>query len=168
MSTTSTLKSALIKEFHETLLGGHSGILKTFMRLSTSFTWPQMRKDVKQFVTQCQVCQAIKYSTSKPAGLLQPLPIPELVWANISMDFIIGLPCSWGETVIIVVMDRLTKYAHLGSLDTNFTATKVATWFVEIIVKLHGLPKSIISDRDKIFTSNFGNSYFSSVALRCT
>lgn len=126
LSQHSELKVVLIKEFHESFIGGHSGVLKTFLRLSANFTWPHMKQEVKKFIEECQVCQSIKYPTSRPARLLQPISIPEQVWEDLAMDFITGLPNSGGKSVILVVVDRLTKYAHFGALDANFTAETVA------------------------------------------
>lgn len=76
------------------------------------------------------------------------------------MDFITGLPSSYGKTVIYVVIDRPSKFAHFGALETNFTAIKVAKLFVEMVVKLYGIPRSIVSDRDKVFTSQFWQQMF--------
>ncbi|KAD6454163.1 hypothetical protein E3N88_08869 [Mikania micrantha] len=114
-----------------------------------------MRQHVQQFVSQCQVCQQMKTSSLLPAGLLQPLPIPELVFECISMDFITGLPFSHGKTIIMVVVDRLTKYGHFIALPTAFNSTTVATIFVTEIVRLHGIPADIVSDRDPRFLSDF-------------
>ena len=112
-----------------------------------------MRQDVEKFVTECLICQQTKYSTKAPTGLLQPLPIPSLVWDEITMDFITGLPLSRGYSAILVVVDRLTKSAHFGPLPSNFTAHKTAELFVEIVVKIHGFPSFIILDRDTVFLS---------------
>ncbi|KAH9775894.1 hypothetical protein KPL71_006537 [Citrus sinensis] len=160
MSPSSSLKAVLLAEFHSTTLAGHVGIKRTLVRLASNFFWPKMRMDVERFVAECLVCQQTKYSTQAPAGPLQPLPIPTLVWDELTMDFITGLLVSRGFTVILVVVDRLTKSAHFGSLLTQFTAVKTAELFVDMVIKLHGFPTSIISDRDPMFLSTFWKKLF--------
>lgn len=96
------------------------------------------------------IYQQVKTSALKPMGLLQPLPIPVAIWEDVSMDFITGLPVVRGQTVIIVVVDRLTKYCHLGNLPNNYSALSVADYFIKQVVRLHGIPKTIVYDRDKI------------------
>ena len=95
---------------------------------------------MEQFVVACLTCQQTKYPTTKPQGLLQPLPVPTMPRTEISMDFAIGLPSSRGYTTIFVVMDRLTKNAHFSALKRGFTAKIVTTVFMESIVKLHDFP----------------------------
>jgi hypothetical protein len=94
-------------------------------------------------------------------GLLEPLTIPNQHWEEVSMDFIIGLPKYEGNTVIMVVVDQLTKYAHFFSLSHPFKESTIATTFMETIQNIHGVPKIIVSDRDPIFTGNFWTELFS-------
>jgi hypothetical protein len=119
-----------------------------------------MRHTISQYVKQCSVCQQAKHTTTLPLGLLSPLPIPKQVWEDIAMDFITGLPNSAGYTVILVVIDRLIKFAHLFALKKDFDSKKVAEIMMQHIVKLYGMPKSIVSDRDKVFTSKFWQHLF--------
>ncbi|KAJ3707248.1 hypothetical protein LUZ61_010953 [Rhynchospora tenuis] len=148
-------REKLIKQVHDSSLGGHSGMLGTFQRVKKMFFWPGLKKAVCDYVRQCEICQLSKGEHIHSPGLLQPLPIPEQAWTSISMDFILGLPKSEGKEVILVVVDRLTKYAHFFSLSHPFKASNVAQVFLDGVYKLHGLPSTIVSDRDPIFTSNF-------------
>ncbi|XP_042952257.1 uncharacterized protein LOC122289342 [Carya illinoinensis] len=154
------IKEALLHEFHDSAVGGHSGILHTYKWLSLLFHWRGMKKDVRLHIQQCDTCQRNKYDTRQPAGLLEPLQIPSGVWTDVSMDFIGGLPKSAGKNSIFVVVDRLTKFAHFIALAQPYTARDVADAFVRNVVKLHGLPSSIVSDRDCIFMSHFWRELF--------
>ncbi|KAK2441152.1 hypothetical protein QL285_012481 [Trifolium repens] len=157
---TSPLRLTLLEEFHASPIGGHSGIHRTFGRLQENVYWVGMRKDVEEFVKTCAICQQMKAANHTPYGLLQPLPVPDRVWEDISMDFIVGLPSFQSHTTIFVVVDRLSKAAHFGMLGTHFTAAKVADLFATMICKLHGMPRSIVSDRDPIFLSHFWQELF--------
>ncbi|KAI3686136.1 hypothetical protein L1987_79809 [Smallanthus sonchifolius] len=101
------LRHQLLTEFHSSAFGGHSGVTRTYQRLSATFYWKQMRADVKDFVSHCQICQQTKPSFLAPSGLLQPLPIPQAVFEDIAMDFITCLPVSQGKTVIMKEMHRI-------------------------------------------------------------
>lgn len=148
------LRDQLLHEFHDSKVAGHSGVLRTFKRLAQQFYWPSMHKHVQDYIQHCITCQKTKSETLAPAGLLQPLPIPCL-WDDISLDFIEGLPSSYSKDSIMVVMDRLSKYTHFIALSHPYSAKSIAAKFVENVIKLHGMPKSIISDRNPIFVSKF-------------
>jgi hypothetical protein len=112
-----------------------------------------MKQDVRNFVAESDVCQRNKGETVKSPGTLQPLLIPPVIWRDISMDFIVGLPKSSNKSVIMVVVDRLSKYAHFCA--HPFTASTVAQLFMDRVFNLHGMPHSLVSHRDPTFTSNF-------------
>lgn len=107
-----------------------------------------------------QHVQQVKSITTPTVGLLQPLVILNHIWEDIAMDFITGLPCSRGFTVIFVVIDKLSKYGHFMPLKADFISLKVAETFIHSVFKLHGLPKTIVCDRDKAFTSSFWSHLF--------
>jgi hypothetical protein len=134
---------------------GHKGVHRTLHRLRRDFHFPNMRRLVQDFVRACSTCQRYKSEHLHPAGLLQPLPVPSIVWADIGLDFVEALPRVHGKTVILSVVDRFSKYAHFIPLAHPYTAESVAQAFFTDIVRLHGIPQSIVSDRDPVFTSAF-------------
>jgi hypothetical protein len=160
LSKQSQLKSTVLSELHATPTVGHSGFTKTYDRVKCSFFWDGMKKDIHNFVAECDVCQHNKGETIKPLGTLQPLSIPPAIWRDISMDFIVGLPKSENKFIIMVVVDCLSKYAHFCSLQHPFTTSTVAQLFMDHIFKPHVMPHSIVSDRDLTFTSNFWQELF--------
>lgn len=160
VGSSTAIRNQIIETMHSSPLGGHSGIQGTLQRLRAIFHWPGMKQAVKEFVLACQTCQLCKHENVKTPGLLQPLPIPDQAWMHISMDFIEQLPISEGKDTIWVVVDRFSKYAHFISLHHPFTASSLANNFLDTIYKLHGLPSSIVSDRDRIFTSQFWSQLF--------
>ncbi|GKD45909.1 putative mitochondrial protein [Tanacetum coccineum] len=145
----------LFNVFHNSVVGGHSGVLKTYKRMASELYWIGMKKDIEKLVADCVICQRQKYSTMAPEGLLQPLELPTKIWVEVSMYFIDGLPKSDGYTVIMVVVDRLSKYAHFIPMRHPYTAITVAAAFLREIIRLHGIPESIVSDRDKIFLNRY-------------
>jgi transposase InsO family protein len=106
-----------------------------------------------------------KHEHWKSPRLLSPLPIPSGSWQDVSMDFIEGLPLSDGCSVILVVVDKFTKYGHFFPLKHPFTATTIAHTFLNNVVKLHGLPNSVVLDRNKVFTSTFWKTLFSALNI---
>ncbi|KAD2804089.1 hypothetical protein E3N88_37466 [Mikania micrantha] len=154
-----TLQNDIITLCHSSPMGGHSGIHGTMQRIRSLFYWKGLHKGVQNFVRNCDICQQGKNETIASPGLLQPLPIPTHVFADISMDFIGGLPKSYGKDSIFVVVDRLTKYSHFMALSHPYSAAQVAQVFLDHVFKLHGWPDSIVSDRDPIFISQFWKEF---------
>ena len=115
-----------------------------------------MKRDIAEYVSRCLACQQIKAEHQGPAGKLQPLPIPEWKWDKITMDFISGLPrTKKGNDAIWVIVDRLTKSAHFLPIKVTFSLERLAKLYIDEIVSRHGIPISIVSDRDPRFTSRF-------------
>lgn len=119
-----------------------------------------MKFDVKKFVLACLFCQQVKHTAKPPIGLLNPLPILKRVLEDVHIDFITSLPKSQGFLVILVMVNRLTKYCHLRCLQSHFTVTQVALVFLQLVVKFHGFPMTIVLYRDPIITSNFWKELF--------
>ncbi|KAL4022996.1 hypothetical protein IC575_016743 [Cucumis melo] len=134
----------------------HPGSTKMYRDVKRVYWWRNMKREVAVFVSRGLVCQQVKAPRQKPAGLLQPLSIPEWKWENVSMDFITDRENSRVLQVIWVVVDRLTKSAHFVPGKSTYTASKWAQLYMSEIVRLHGVPVSIVSDRDARFTSKFG------------
>ncbi|XP_047150879.1 uncharacterized protein K02A2.6-like [Vigna umbellata] len=150
----------LIAEFHTTQIGGHSGVYRTYRKVAQSLYRIGMKKAVTDFLASCLVCQQHKYLSSSLQGLLQPLPIPNAIWEEISMDFIMKLPKSHGYDAVLVVVDRLSKYGQFIPLKHPYSARTIAKVFVKEIVWLHGIPIPIVSDRDPLFLSIFWKELF--------
>lgn len=159
----SELQNKIVDAFHSSPLGGHSGFPVTYKRIRLLFRWTGMKAFIKQ-VIQCRlVCQQAKPERVPYPGLLQPLPVPNLPWEMVTMDFIEGLPQSGRYNCILVVIDKLSKYGHFIPLHHPFTVQTVAEAFLDSVYKLHGMPLSIVSDRDRIFTSQFWKEMFQHV-----
>jgi hypothetical protein len=150
----------VIYELHATPTTRHSRFTKTYDRVKCYFFWDGMKQDIHNFVAECDVCQRNKGKIVKSPGTLQLLLIPPAIWKDISMDFITDLPKSGNKSVIMVVVDRLSNYAHLCALQHPFTASTVAQIFMDQVFKLHGMLHSIVSDHDPTFTSNFWQELF--------
>ena len=108
-----------------------------------------MKKDITEYVAVCDVCKRVKTEHQKPAGLLQPLPIPEWKWDKLGMDFIMGFPRTRScYNSLWIVVDRLTKVAPFILVKTTYTSAKLAKIYMTRIVCLHGVPRTIVSDRE--------------------
>jgi hypothetical protein len=154
---TSPSVSVILDSAHGT---GHEGVEKTLHRLRVDFHLPGSRRLVQEFVRACMVCQCNKTEHLHPTGLLQPLEVRTPVLTDITMDFIEGFPCINGKSVILTIVDWFSKYSHFIALGHPYTATIVARTFFNNIMCLHGLPSSIVSDRDPVFTSQFWKELF--------
>lgn len=154
-----------MQAMHDSAVGEHSGVRATYHRIRGFFYWPGLKREVVRYVAQCEICQHCKHETVAVPGLLQPLPIPEQAWEDISMDFIEELPKSKGKDTILVIVDKLTKFAHFISLTHPFSASEVARLFLDSVGKFHGIPKRVVSDRDKIFTSSFWQELFKNMGV---
>jgi hypothetical protein len=127
-----------------------------YLDLKKNYWWHGMKHDIARFVAYYDVCRRIKAEHQKPSGLLQPLPIPMWKWDEVGMDFITGLPRTKnGHDSVWVVVDRLTKVAHFIPVRTTYAGDKLAKLYIDRIMKLHGVPSRIVSDRCTQFTSRF-------------
>ena len=118
-----------------------------------------MKREIAKYISECDTCQRVKASHLKVADTLQPLPIPTWKWEDICMDFIVGLPnSSQHHDSIWVIVDRLTKIAHFLPVHTTHKTEKYAEIYVDQIVRLHGIPKTIASDRGALLWHTFGSS----------
>ncbi|KAK1698507.1 hypothetical protein QYE76_015204 [Lolium multiflorum] len=151
----SSVRLLLLQESHAGGLMGHFGREKTLLMLADHFYWPKMRRDVDRYVRRCITCNKSK-SKLKPHGLYTPLPAPTTPWEDISMDFVLGLPrTKRGHDSIFVVVDRFSKMSHFIACHKSDDASHIANLFFREIVRLHGVPKTIVSDRDVKFMSYF-------------
>jgi hypothetical protein len=150
------IKEALLWEFHDAPYSGHVGVRKTLKAIQQSFWWPNMAREVEDYVRTCHSCQRAKAVQRKPAGLLRPLPIPNQPFESVSMDFIMGLPrTERGHNAVMVFVDRLTKMVHLAPCTDTITAEGAAQLFMDNVWKHHGVAREFISDRDSRFTGHF-------------
>jgi hypothetical protein len=153
------LRQMILQELHDAPYSGHFGVGKTLRAVQRSWWWPGLRNDVIEYVTCCPVCQRDKPSNQRPYGLLVPLPIPDRPWASVSMDLITGLPLTIkGHDCIVVWVDRLTKMTHFAPCTTKKTGAELAELFVHNVVRLHGVPVDMVTDRDVRFQSDFWNN----------
>jgi len=153
------LRRVILEEGHKSSPSIHLGVTKMYHDIRKMFWWPSLKRVVNEFVLVCLVYQKAKIEHQKPSGKLQPLEIPEWKWDNISMDFVVGLPRTpKGLNSIWVIVDRLTKSTHFIPINIRYSLKRLTSLYVNEIVRLHGVPSSIVFDRDPRFTSRFWES----------
>ncbi|XP_057459254.1 uncharacterized protein LOC130749915 [Actinidia eriantha] len=153
------IRDDVLRDFHHSRLAVHPGGTKMYHDLRRQYWWKGMKRAVADFVSTCLTCQQVKAEHQRPAGLLQPLEIPEWKWEHITMDFVTALPRSQRQhDAVWVIVDRLTKSAHFLPIRMTDSVDVLGRLYVREIVKLHGVPVSIISDRDPRFVSRFWQS----------
>jgi hypothetical protein len=146
---------------HNVPYAGHLGYQKTITTVKSQYYWPDMKKELADFIAKCLECQKVKVEHRHPVGLLQTLPIPEWKWEVVTMDFITKLPrTNKQHDSIMVVVDKLTKAAHFIPVKLTLKATNIVDVYMREIARLHGIPKTIVFDRDPKFTSKFWKGLF--------
>jgi hypothetical protein len=150
------LRKQILDEAHLSKFSLHPGSTKMYQNLRQNFWWMRMKREIAKYISECDICQRVKASHLKTASILQPLPIPSWKWQDISMDFIVGLPnTSQKHDSIWVIVDRLTKTAYFLPVHITYNAKRYAKIYLDQIVHLHGVPKTIISDRAAQFIARF-------------
>jgi hypothetical protein len=166
------LHEAIIRQHHDDPVHGHPGISRTIELIQRHYEFPKMKDKVTSFIAQCADCQKNKHSTHAQYGEMQALELPNEPWTDISMDFVTGLPPSRDPATNIsynaikVVICRFTKEAEMIPFRNDYTAEQLAYIFHDRIIRHHGIPKSIISDRDKLFTSNFWTTLLAAIGTK--
>ncbi|GKE16073.1 putative reverse transcriptase domain-containing protein [Tanacetum coccineum] len=161
------LRTLIMNEAYTSKYFVHPRADKMYYDLRDLYWWPRMKKDIAMYVSKCLTCSKVKAEHQKPSGLLQQPEIPEWKWENITMDFIVKLPRTRsGHDAIWVIVDRLTKSAHFLAVREDFKTEKLARLYINEIVARHGVPVSIISDRDSHFTSRLWQSLQKALGTR--
>jgi hypothetical protein len=158
------IKESILREAHDSAYSIYPGSTKMYKDLQTHYWWYGMKWDIVEYVSLCDTSQRVKAEHQRPAGLLQPLKIPEWKWEEIEMDFIVGLPRTQaGYDSIWVIVDRLRKVAHFIPVKTTYSGAKLAELYMSRIVCIHGVPKKIVSDRGYQFTSKLWEKHHESM-----
>ncbi|KAL0155372.1 hypothetical protein M9458_049635, partial [Cirrhinus mrigala] len=153
------LRKEVLQWGHDSTLAGHQGVQRTISFIDRAFWWRTLRRDVQEYVQACNICARSKTANSPSTGELQPLPIPKRPWSHISVDFVTGLPDSQGKNTILTIVDRFSKAVHLVALTGLPSAKTTAELILEHVVRLHGFPKDIVSDRGPQFTAKFWQAF---------
>jgi hypothetical protein len=155
------MRDQVLQAFHDGPVRGHPGTTKMVQLVQTRFWFPRMRLAIEEYVRKCTICRQMKHDRHLPYGKLQALQVPTKPWQSVAMDFVVKLPRSHDPVTqepydsILVVTDRFTKFGRFIPYRETWTAEQLARVFVKEVVANHGIPQQLISDRDKLFTSNF-------------
>ena len=163
------LREEILREFHCSRFVVHPGGTKMYQDLRCQYYWSGMKRHVGDFMRRCLTCQQVKAEHQKPAGLLQPLEVAEWKWEHVTMDFVTHL--QWTpqrHDVVWVIVDQLTKSTHFLAVRMTFTLDRFCWLYIREIVRLHGVPISIVSDRDPRFTTHFWKSFQKALGTRLT
>jgi transposase InsO family protein len=166
------LQQSIIESHHDDPVYGHPGIARTMELIRRNYDFPGMKDKVASYIKKCADCQRNKHSTHAPYGESQPMELPTGPWDDISMDFVTGLPLSKDPVTenaydsILVIVDRFTKYALMIPFRRDYTTVQLAQVIKDRLFRHFGLPKSIISDRDKLFTSNYWATLMAEIGIQ--
>ncbi|GJT35762.1 putative reverse transcriptase domain-containing protein [Tanacetum coccineum] len=161
------LRALIMHESHKSKYSVHPGSDKMYQDMKQLYWWPNMKADIATYVSKCLTCLRVKAEHQKPSGLLVQPAIPQWKWENITMDFVTKLPRTQsGNDTIWVIVDRLTKSAHFLPMRETDPMDKLAKLYLKEVVTRHGIPVSIICDRDPRFTSNFWRSFQKAMGTR--
>ena len=156
VSQLTDLREEILREFHCSRFAVHPGGTKMYQDLRRQYYWSGMKRHVWDFVRRCLTCQQVKAEHQKPAGLLQPLEVDEWKWEHVTMDFVTHLQRTQQKhDAVWVIVDRITKSAHVLAVRITFVLERFCRLYIREIVRLHGVPVSIVSDRDPRFTAHF-------------
>ena len=151
---------------HSSRMACHPGGGRTLGLLRRRFWWPTMERDVQRFVAGCAICARGKTLHRPPAGLLRPLSIPTRPWSHIALDLVTGLPESQGYTTILTIVDRFSKAVHFVPLTKLPSAMETAQLLIENVLRLHGIPAEITSDRGPQFISGVWQAFFRAIGAK--
>ena len=163
------LREEILMEFHCSRFVVHPGGTKMYQDLRRQYYWRGMKRHVGDFVRRCLTCQQVKAEHQKPAGLLQPLEVAEWKWEHVTMDFVTHLPRTQQKhDAVWVIVNRLKKSAHFLAMRMTFSLERFCRLYIREIVRLHGVPVSIVSDKDPRFTAQFWKSFQKAMGTRLT
>jgi RNase H-like domain found in reverse transcriptase/Reverse transcriptase (RNA-dependent DNA polymerase)/Integrase zinc binding domain/Retroviral aspartyl protease len=166
------LQEQIIRQHHDDPVHGHPGITRTMELIRRNYEFTKMKEKVTEYIKKCADCQKNKHDTHAPHGEMQAIELPSEPWTDVTMDFVTGLPPSEDPATkvkynaILVIVDRFTKYAEMVPFRNDFTAVQLGSITLDRLVRYHGIPRTIISDRDKLFTSNYWTTLLAMIGTK--